>query len=284
MIWQAQDRSWDVRERTLIMGVLNVTPDSFSDGGRYLDVERALAHAASLVREGADIVDVGGESTRPGAVGVGAEEEARRVVPVIAQIRARYDVAVSIDTSKARVAKAAIEAGACIINDVTALRGDAEMAPLAASTGAGLILMHMQGTPRSMQQRPFYRDVVEEVAACLQGQADLAQACGVGRSRVAIDPGIGFGKNLEHNVTLLRELKRFAGFGFPLVLGVSRKSFIASLLGDEKMSARAWPTVALTSYAVESGARLIRVHDVAPNVQAARMTEAILHGAGSRME
>lgn len=277
MIWQAQDRQWDLRRRALVMGILNVTPDSFSDGGRFFSVEKAVEHGLRLVAEGADVIDVGGESTRPGAQSVGEGEECARVVTVIRALRSVCDVAISIDTSKAGVARAALEAGACIVNDVTGLR-DPAMPAVVAESGAGVVIMHMQGEPRSMQAAPHYDDVVAEVRGFLRDRRAFAEASGIALGRIAVDPGIGFGKSVEHNVEIIHHLAAFVQDGSPVLLGVSRKSFIGRLLGEDSLARRDWPTVALTAMAIERGVRLLRVHDVRPNVEAARMTEAILYG------
>lgn len=257
------------------MGVLNVTPDSFSDGGSFLDRDAAVAHALELAALGADIIDVGGESTRPGAESVGIDEEMRRVLPVIRGLRARSDVLISIDTSKAAVAEAAMEAGADIINDVTALLGDPAMPGVAARTGAGVVLMHMQGEPRTMQQSPHYDDVVAEVAEFLRQRIDAAVGCGIAVENLAIDPGIGFGKKPEHNRALLQNLPVLVDLDRPVLVGVSRKSFLAWLGDAPAIEDRFWPGVALTSYCRELGARIFRVHDPKPHREALRMTEAI---------
>ncbi len=277
MIWRARDIEWDLRERALIMGILNVTPDSFSDGGRFVDVDKAVAHAAAMIRDGADIIDVGGESTRPGADPVSESDERARVLPVIESIHSAYpNVAISVDTSKAAVAEDAVEAGARIINDVTGLNGDPNMTAVAASTGAGLVIMHMLGEPRSMQTDPQYEDVVSDIAEFLKCQGERALQAGVEELCLAFDPGVGFGKNLEHNLEILRELDAFAIWDRPVLLGASRKSFIGKLLGYGDLEARRWPTVGLSAYAVARGTRILRVHDVEPNAQAVRMMEAIL--------
>jgi dihydropteroate synthase len=275
--------SWQIHGQThalasgWIMGVLNVTPDSFSDGGRFLDAGRAVDHGLQLVADGAEILDVGGESTRPGADSVSLEEEWRRVVPVIAALRPQTKALVSVDTRKAEVARAAIEAGADIINDVSGLR-DPAMIEVAAQCDAGVIMMHMQGTPGTMQQQPRYDDVVAEVAAFFGRRLDQLEAAGISRSRIALDPGIGFGKTLEHNIQLLRQLAGLRVDGRPLVVGVSRKSFIARLLDDPAMDKRRWPTVALTAWLRESGGDVFRVHDVKENADALRMIGAIAGG------
>lgn len=259
---------------TKLMGVVNVTPDSFSDGGRYLDADAAVAHGEELVRDGADILDVGGESTRPGAEAVGVEEELARVGPVVKGLAGVATV--SIDTSKAAVAEAALEAGAAIVNDVTALRGDPEMAGLCAERGAGLVLMHMQGDPRTMQENPVYEDVVEEVKAFLAERLEVAMAAGVDEGRVWLDPGIGFGKTLEHNLELLRRLGELRDLGRPLVVGTSRKAFIGRVDGSE-VDDRLGGTIASSVLAFAEGADVVRVHDVAEAAQALKVAAAILN-------
>ncbi len=265
----------------MIMGIVNVTPDSFSDGGRYLDVARAVQHGLEMIRQGADILDIGGESTRPGAEPVSAEEELRRVIPVIGAIRAQSRVLISIDTMKSSVAEAAMAAGADIINDVSGLVHDPHMMDVARATKAGIVLMHMKGEPRTMQDNPVYADVVLEVNAFFEGRMRGLEQAGIDIRRVILDPGIGFGKNLEHNLTLLRALPDLRVRFRPLLLGVSRKSMIGSVIGSDKLEDRSWPTVALTSYARERGVGVMRVHDVKPNLEAMRMTEAIRFGMAS---
>jgi dihydropteroate synthase len=246
------------------MGVVNVTPDSFSDGGQFLDPAAAVAHGAELAAEGAVILDIGGESTRPGALPVPAEEELRRVLPVIEGIRSAVPaVAVSIDTSKAAVADAAIEAGATLVNDVTALRGDPAMAGLIAQRRVDCCLMHMLGTPRTMQRDPHYDDVVSEVKAFLEERMAFAVAGGVDERRLLLDPGIGFGKTVEHNLELLRRLDEIVALGRPVVIGTSRKSFLGRITGRE-VDERLAGTIATNVLAYERGARVFRVHDVAP--------------------
>lgn len=276
MIWKTSCRTFDLTHRGLIMGVLNVTPDSFSDGGRYTDPQAAVAQAQRMEAEGADIIDIGGESTRPGASEVPLEEELRRVLPVVRAVRGQTQCAVSIDTMKAAVASAAMDAGADIINDISGLHADPDMAAVAAGTGAGLVLMHMQGTPRTMQQAPAYNDVVRDIQTGLRDSMERALAAGVPMEAIVLDPGIGFGKSLEHNLAILRCLDAFQLDERPVLLGVSRKSFIARILGGNHPAARTWPTVALTSYAREKGVRILRVHDVKENRHALRMTEAIM--------
>ncbi|HVM02977.1 MAG TPA: dihydropteroate synthase [Acidimicrobiales bacterium] len=249
----------------LVMGVLNVTPDSFSDGGRYLDRQRAIAHGLALVAEGADVVDVGGESTRPGAAPVAEDEERARVVPVVAALAPH--VRVSVDTSKASVARAALEAGATLVNDVSA-----SLHPVVAGTGAGWVAMHMQGTPASMQDAPAYGDVVAEVRRFLVERAEEAAAAGVGE--VWIDPGIGFGKRPEHNLSLLRHLDALVGTGFPVVVGTSRKSFLGLLAGGAGADDRLEGSVATATLAMVAGASMVRVHDVAATAAAVRLLGA----------
>lgn len=259
------------------MGILNVTPDSFSDGGNFLDAGRAVDHALAMLDEGAAIIDVGGESTRPGAAPVSCEEEIRRVAPVVEAILARRpECLVSVDTSKAAVARVALECGATIINDVTALRGDPLMAATVAEGHAGLVLMHMQGAPRMMQDHPTYADVTAEVRAFFIERLAFAAKAGIPPECVVLDPGIGFGKTVAHNLTLLRELSTLAMDDHPLVLGVSRKSFLAKASGAEAIPERLWPTVALTAVLRERGARVLRVHEVRPNLLALRTVEAVL--------
>lgn len=266
----------DLRERAVMMGIVNVTPDSFSDGGRFPDANAAVAHGMAQWESGAEILDVGGESTRPGAAEVAAEEEMDRVLPVLAGLRqAVPDAILSIDTMKAEVAAAALAAGASIINDVTGFTHPA-MIEVAARSSCGLVVMHMQGTPRTMQSAPRYDDVVAEVRAFLSARLDALVSAGIARERVVLDPGIGFGKSLEHNLALLRSLDQLSPPDRPLLLGVSRKSFIGAVLGNAELSNRHWATVALTCLARERGARILRVHDVTANAQALRMTEAIL--------
>lgn len=276
MFWLTRTQRFDLSSRGLIMGVLNVTPDSFSDGGRFFDPEVAVAKGLEMVREGADILDIGGESTRPGAVPVEASEELRRILPVIRGLREVSEVTISIDTMKARVAAAAVEAGADVINDISGLRADPDMARVAAETGAGLVLMHMLGTPRTMQARPEYGDVTAEVITSLSQSCGEAVAAGVPLEKIAFDPGIGFGKTLEHNLTLLRNLEKFQIHGCPVLLGVSRKSFLGRILGESGPAAREAPTTALTAWARLHGVRILRVHAVRENAQALRMLEAIL--------
>lgn len=352
MFWRTKIGEIDLTSRALVMGILNVTADSFFDGGKFLGVEDAVAHAASMAADGAEIIDIGGESTRPGAEPVSAEVEMERVLPVIQRMKdevgrmnsedAKLHPSsftphpcpfISIDTSKAVVARAAIERGASIINDVTGLRGDPAMIDVARETGAGVIIMHMQGTPRDMQRKPIYDDVVAEVREFFRQSFRRAVTSGIHPMSIAFDPGIGFGKSVTHNLLLLKNLAALRVGERPLVLGVSRKSFISKVLAgaaaqserggakpirlaslaqdkldgveephgiknglnpastdfsrgsstplrsprnDNALDERFWPTVALTSFGREHGANVLRVHDVKPNCEALRMTEAIL--------
>lgn len=261
---------------TRVMGVLNVTPDSFSDGGRFLAPEAALAQASRLVAEGADILDIGAESTRPGAEPATAEGEIARAVPVIAAVAARSDVALSIDTMKPQVARAAVAAGASIWNDVTALTFSADACDVAAELGCQVVLMHMQGEPRTMQAAPRYDDVVAEVTDYLACRAEAAMAAGVRRAAIWLDPGIGFGKRLEHNLALLANLDRLVALGFPVLLGVSRKSFIASVHPPAKLTENRLPaSLACALAGAEAGVAAVRVHDVAETAQALAMWTAI---------
>lgn len=263
--WRLPDRDITLGRRPLIMGIVNVTPDSFSDGGKWFDTDAALAHGLELVQQGADILDVGGESTRPGAAPVSIEEEIRRVVPLIHRLARATKLPISIDTSKAEVARQALDAGATMINDVTGLTGDADMAEVAAASRAGVIVMHMQGTPQTMQLAPRYADVVSDIGCYLKERLAALAAVGIEPARVALDPGIGFGKKLEHNLELLARLGEFQALGRPVCLGVSRKGFINRVLGQpglvEQGSAG---TLGVVLHTVAHGAvQIVRVHDVA---------------------
>jgi dihydropteroate synthase len=259
-----------------LFGILNVTPDSFSDGGDFLDPEAAARHAGGLLDEGADAIDVGGESTRPGSDPVSEEEELRRVVPVVQRIlEARPEALISVDTYRARTAEAALDAGARIVNDVTALRGDPRMAALVADAGCPVVLMHMLGEPKTMQREPRYDDVVGEVRHFLEERAGHADAAGVAAENIILDPGIGFGKTPEHNLTLLRHLDSIVGLGFPVLLGASRKRFIGAITGAEEAKGRVFGTVATTVLGYERGATIFRVHDVGANREALAVAEAV---------
>ena len=258
---QAKDRLIEFTDRPLIMGVVNVTPDSFFDGGRYQDADAAVAHAVRLVEEGADLLDVGAESTRPGADVVNEAEECRRAIPVVTAVAKAVTVPISIDTSKAAVARAALDAGAVLVNDVTALRGDPAMVDVVARTGAGIVLMHMQGTPHTMQQAPRYDDVVEDISNFFEERIRFAMAHGIVQRQIILDPGIGFGKLLIHNLTLLAQLQRFIRFECPLLVGVSQKAFLGQLV-NRPVQERQWATAAAVAMAVDRGAGILRVHDV----------------------
>jgi len=275
MQWQCRHRTIDLA-RPVVMGILNVTPDSFSDGGRYSDVEAAVARAAQMAAEGAAIIDVGGESTRPGSLGVDAATERRRVVPVIERIAASLDVAISIDTSKVEVMAAAAEAGACIVNDVAALRAPGAR-EWAAQARVGVCLMHMQGEPRTMQADPRYHDVVSEVNAFLLNERTQCIAAGIDPESIALDPGLGFGKRYEHSLALLKHLDHLTASGAPLLVGVSRKSFIGGVLG-RGVEERLYGGLGLAAWAVSRGAHVLRTHDVAPTRDAIRMVSAVLEG------
>jgi dihydropteroate synthase len=263
----------------VVVGILNVTPDSFSDGGNFVDPEAAAGHAATMLDDGAGIIDVGGESTRPGSDPVSPEEEARRVVPVIERIiAARPEAVVSVDTYRSATAAAALEAGAGIVNDVSALRGDPRMASVVAEAGCPVILMHMQGEPKTMQSEPRYTDVLREVKDFLLSRAEHAVAAGVGQENIIVDPGIGFGKTVDHNLALLRDLGGVVDLGFPVLVGASRKRFIGSITGVEEAAERVFGTVATTVLAYERGAALFRVHDVRASSEALAVAEAVLHG------
>lgn len=280
MIWKLRRATLDLKERSRVMGILNVTPDSFSDGGAHFSIETALSHARSMIAEGAELIDVGGESTRPGAVAVSADEEITRTVPVITALRAEWAGFISIDTSKATVAEAALLAGADIVNDITGLRADPRMAEVCAQSSCGVVVMHMQGNPETMQNAPTYSDVIAEVKAFFLERFVNLTSSGIAPEAICFDPGIGFGKTLNHNLTLLRNLRNLSVKGRPILLGVSRKSMIGKVLGTDSLEAREWPTVAITANAREQGVMLHRVHQVKQNFEALRMTEAILNGGG----
>jgi dihydropteroate synthase len=275
MRWLCSNRSIDLA-RPIVMGVLNVTPDSFSDGGRYAEPDAALARAAQMVDEGAKILDVGGESTKPGSSRVSSAVQIHRVVPVIERIAATLDVAISIDTSDPQVMSAAIAAGACIVNDVSALRrGNAR--GVCAASKVGVCLMHMQGEPATMQLDPQYQDIVAEISAFLKAERAQCVQAGIAPDAIVFDPGLGFGKSFLHNMTLLKEIHTLSGLGSPLLVGVSRKSFIGKMLGKE-LHERLHGGLGLAAYAVMQGARIIRAHDVAPTVDAIGTVAAVTQG------
>lgn len=277
MMLRAKSFEWVFPRPALIMGIVNVTPDSFSDGGHHATTDAAVTHALQLIEEGADMIDVGGESTRPGAAIVDEAEELRRVLPVLEELSARTDVALSIDTMKPAVARAALAAGASLVNDVAANRASDEMWRLVAETRAGYVAMHMQGTPQTMQTAPRYGDVVADVNAFFGERLERIKAAGVSLEQVVLDVGIGFGKTLEHNLQLLRSIRSFTRWERPLLLGVSRKSFIGQALGaplDDRLAG----ALACAVWAVESGVQIIRTHDVKATAQAVRMIEKLRAG------
>ncbi|MFZ1218440.1 MAG: dihydropteroate synthase [Chthoniobacterales bacterium] len=278
-LWKIAGREVDLSRRALIMGILNVTPDSFSDGGEFFSTEKAVEQGKRMAADGAQIIDVGGESTRPGATAVSAEEELARVLPVIASLRETVSAFISIDTSKAAVAREAFRAGASIVNDVTGGRADPGMMPLVAESQAAFIIMHMQGTPRTMQAAPHYENAVGEVEDFFRQQYARALDCGIESMAIAFDPGIGFGKTVEHNLSLLANLAGLRMHDRPIVVGVSRKSSLGKMIGSNEMSDRLAPTIAFTALLRERGANVLRVHDVRENVAALRATEALLETA-----
>ena len=267
-------------ERTLLMGVLNVTPDSFSDGGLFLDPEAAVARAIAMEAAGADIIDIGGESTRPGSSGISAAEELRRVIPVIEGLRGKIGIPISVDTSKSAVLEAAAAAGAEIVNDVTALRNDPQIAEVARRRQLPLILMHMRGEPATMQTKPFARDVLRDVTRGLRHAVTIARRAGVAKSQIILDPGIGFGKSYAQNCELLARLPELARLGLPILVGTSRKSFIVRVLKSESQAPpgneRVWGTAATVAASILQGAHIVRVHDVAEMAQVAQVSDAIL--------
>jgi len=267
-------------ERTLVMGILNVTPDSFSDGGLFLDADAAVTRALEMERDGADILDIGGESTRPGSQAISAEEELHRILPVLEKLRGKIKIPISVDTSKSEVAEAAAAAGAEIINDVTALRNDPCIAEVARRRKLPLILMHMRGDPRTMQKSPFAKDVVRDVLTGLRRSIAIARGAGVAKSQIIIDPGIGFGKSYSQNLELLARLSELAKLGFPILIGTSRKSFIGRALeGTPRVNApkagRIWGTAATVAASILQGAHIVRVHDVAEMSEVARVTDVL---------
>lgn len=268
-------RSLVLGERTLVMGILNVTPDSFSDGGLYLDAGAAAARALAMEAAGAHLIDIGGESTRPGSAGISAAEEMRRILPVLEKLRGRIQIPISVDTSKAEVAEGAAEAGAEILNDVTGLRNDPRIADVARRRKLGLVLMHMRGTPRTMQQGPFARDVIREVTAGLRRSIAVALEAGVAKSRIVVDPGIGFGKSHAQNFEIIGRLPDLAKLGFPVLVGTSRKGFLGAATEKYKDSDRIWGTAATVTASIVLGAHIVRVHDVAEMVQVARVADAV---------
>jgi dihydropteroate synthase len=269
-----RDRVLDLSTRTLIVGILNVTPDSFSDGGLFLNAQEAVLHGVRMVEEGADILDVGGESTRPGSEPVSLEEESRRVLPVIKGLAKRVKVPLSIDTTKSQVAERALEAGAALVNDTSGLQDDPRISTVAAKNGAALVLMHRKGQPKVMQKDPRYDDLIGEIASFLKASARKAKEAGVGEDQIIIDPGLGFGKTLEHNVYILNHLEELSSLGMPVLVGPSRKSFIGKIL-DLPVEGRLEGTAAAVAVAVLKGAAVVRVHDVKEMVRVVRVADAI---------
>ncbi|MGA1864575.1 MAG: dihydropteroate synthase [bacterium] len=274
-VLKLHDRDLELRQRTLIMGILNVTPDSFSDGGLFFDFTRALKHAIAMAEEGADIIDVGGESTRPGAESVTLEEELRRIVPLVKELVKEVPIPISIDSYKSEVVKQALDAGAHIINDISGLRFDNAMAGLAAHYKAPAVIMHIKGTPKDMQQNPVYEDLVGEVKSYLEEGVRVAEAAGIKREQVIVDVGIGFGKTVSHNLELINRLDEFHSIGCPMLLGPSRKSFIGNIL-DLPVSERLEGTIAAVAMAVSRGVHIVRVHDCGPIKRAVQIADAIM--------
>lgn len=270
-----KDHILDFSKKTYIMGILNVTPDSFSDGGLYLNKNDAIRQALRMVEDGADIIDVGGESTRPGSEPVPVEEEIRRVIPVIETIAERVNVPISIDTYKSQVAELAIKAGASIVNDISGLRFDKRMPEIVARYGAGVVIMHIKGTPKDMQKNPVYKALIPEVMDYLREGIMIAERSGVAENRMIIDPGIGFGKTAEHNLEILKRLNEFAGLEKPILIGPSRKSFIGNILGGLPVTERLEGTASAIAIGIFNGANIIRVHDVKEMVRVARVADAI---------
>jgi dihydropteroate synthase len=269
---------FDFSQRTYVMGILNITPDSFSDGGLYFNAERAVTQALRMQEEGADIIDIGGESTRPGAEKIAVKEEIRRVVPVINALAKEVRVPISVDTYKSAVAEAAISAGASIINDISGLRFDPKMAKVAAGHKVPVVIMHIKGAPKNMQQNPFYNALIPEIIDYLYGCIEIAGEAGIPDNMIIIDPGIGFGKTVEHNLEIIRRLKEFEGFEKPILLGPSRKAFIGKILGGLPVTERLEGTSAAAAIGIFNGANIIRVHDVKEMVRVARMADAIKRG------
>lgn len=265
-----------LNDKTYIMGILNVTPDSFSDGGKFLNKESAVKHAIEMAGLGADIIDVGGESTRPGAEDISLEEELSRVIPVVKMLSKRINIPISIDTRRSKVAEKAVNAGAGIVNDVSALRYDPQMAHVVASLGADLIMMHMKGCPKDMQKAPRYKNLIGEIKESLKESLKIAGKAGIRKEKIIVDPGIGFGKTVKHNLAILKNLAEFKTLGQPICIGTSRKSFIAKALGLSQNDTALYGTLATCVVAIMNGANILRVHDVKEAVDAARMTDKIL--------
>ncbi len=286
--WRIHGGELVLGRTTLIMGVLNVTPDSFSDGGKFLAVKKAVQQALAIERDGADILDIGAESTRPGSEGVSAAEELARLLPVLEALRGELKIPISVDTQKAAVAELAIGAGAAIINDVSGLRSDPKLAEVVARHGVPIVLMHMRGTPRTMQKMPFAKNVLKDVARGLRNSVAVARKAGIRKDRIVLDPGIGFGKSFEQNYELLARLPELAKLGYPLLVGVSRKGFLGKTVAKNGKTApaqeRAWATAAAVAASILSGAHIVRVHDVKEMAQVARVADCVLsarHGKTS---
>jgi dihydropteroate synthase len=273
--WRLPARSLALGERTLVMGILNVTPDSFSDGGLYLETDAAVARAIAMEAAGADIIDIGGESTRPGSAGISVEEEIRRILPVIGKLQGKIQIPISVDTSKAEVAEAAAASGAEILNDVTGLRNDPRIAEVARRRKLGLILMHMRGTPRTMQKAPFAREVIRDVTSGLRRSAAVALKAGIAKSQIVVDPGIGFGKSHEQNCEIIQKLGEVARLGFPVLVGTSRKSFLGAALKQDAGKGRIWGTAATVAASILQGAHIVRVHDVSEMIEVSRAVDVV---------
>jgi len=277
-LWQCTDRTIPLGKHACIMGILNTTPDSFSDGGKFGTLSHALDRALEMEAEGAQIIDIGGESSRPGAEPVSLNEELQRTIPLIEKIHSHSKVAISIDTTKAEVARQALEAGAQIVNDISALEGDSNMAEVIAEFSAGVVLMHKRGTAKTMQNNPTYNEVVSEVASYLKDRIVVAENAGIQRAQIVLDPGIGFGKTTAHNLELLRHLSQFADFSLPLLLGASRKNFIGELTGRKKPEERKAGSLAVALWARSRGAHILRVHDVIDTCEACTLLDTLLGG------
>lgn len=273
-----KEASIDLSRKTFIMGILNITPDSFSDGGEYFDHARAVDHALKMVEQGADIIDVGGESTRPGSDIVPLDEEIRRTIPIIEKVAAQIDVPVSIDTYKSEVARQAVSVGASIVNDISGLRFDPAMAGAVAEMGVPIVVMHIKGKPKDMQVDPVYDDLINDIKAYLSETIDIAKSAGIADDRIVIDPGIGFGKTFEHNLEILQRLGEFRELGMPILVGPSRKAFIGKILGDLPATERMEGTAAAVAISIFNGANIIRVHDVKEMSRVARVADAIVKG------
>lgn len=275
MIWSSANKNLDLSSRAVIMGILNATPDSFSDGGKYLNPDKACQHALAMIAAGAEIIDIGGESTRPGAESVSAEEEIRRVTPVIQRLRQHWQGWISIDTTKASVAAQALAAGADIVNDISGLEADEKMPDLCREAKCAVVVMHRQGTPVTMQMNPHYENVIDEIRSYFLEKFNQLCTLGLSPSQLCFDPGIGFGKSVEHNWQIIQNLAAFHVADRPVLLGASRKSFIAKTIGINMLSARSWPSVALTAFGRSHGVMIHRVHEIKENLEAIRMIEAI---------